>query len=228
MNFTHKLLSSFSAAVMLAFSAGASAAPIPFTITAASFTPDSGYGVDASESPTGNLLDVRFSTAGFVTQNFALNAGGSFSFTFGSINFNEPSSGGGIDAGETDNLGISALLTFTAPTGMMQTITATGVATVGSVTDTQVDYVIDWSPIDALFGSGGSFRIELTDISFSDRGTLNQGATITLLTVPEADTPVNEVPANEIPEPTSIILLGLGISCVTLARRRCVVTKVAA
>ncbi len=39
---------------------------IPFTVTAASFTPDSGYGIDSNET-NGTLLDVRFATSATFT-----------------------------------------------------------------------------------------------------------------------------------------------------------------
>ena len=156
MNLFPKSLSVFGAAAMLAFSSAASA--VPFTITAAQFTPGSGYGIDNNES-SGTLLDVRFSTSAFSAQNFALSAvNQSFTFNFGTIDLQEPNAQAGIvDPNEMDGLGISANLTFTAPTGVTQTITTLGVATPGSVSDSHVDYVIDWSPVTVLFGNGGSF-----------------------------------------------------------------------
>src|SRR6185295_15208773 len=130
---------------ILAFSSGASAAPISFSITAAQFVPGAGYGIDSDES-SGSLLDVRFSTSAFSAQNFALSAvNQSLTFNFGTIDLAEPDADGGIVSGELDDLGISAKLTFTAPTGVIQTVTATGVATSGLVSENPnlVDYVID-------------------------------------------------------------------------------------
>ena len=66
------------------------------------------------------LLDVRFSTSAFSAQNFALSAvNQSFTFNFGTIDLQEPNAQAGIvDPNEMDGLGISANLTFTAPTGV--------------------------------------------------------------------------------------------------------------
>src|SRR4029453_2061031 len=114
---------------------------------AAQFLPGAGYGEDVNEGSP-NLLDVRFSTSAFSAQTFALSAvNQSFTFNFGTIDMEEPNAQGGIATNELDGLGISAKLTFTAPTGVTQTVTATGLATAGSVIDSPVDYVIDWSPV---------------------------------------------------------------------------------
>jgi hypothetical protein len=213
MNLLQKSLSALGAATMLVFSSAASA--VPFTVTAAQFsTVGPGYGQDGDEDP-GNLLDVRFSTSVFTQQNFVLGAlNQQFTFNFGTIDMQEPNAHGAILAGETEGLGITATLTFTAPAGVTQTITANGVATVGSVSDSAVDYVIDWSPVTIMFGNGGSFQLSLTDMSFSGLGAQFQTATVTLLSFADG------VPANNVPEPASIALLGIGIGFVAVARRR--------
>jgi hypothetical protein len=139
----------------------------------------------------------------------------SFSFNFGTIDLEEPNAQSGIQSPEeTGDLLITAKLTFAAPTGVEQTISATGVATPGSVSDTEVDYVIDWSPVLVSFGNGGQFRISLTDMSFSSMGAQFQTATVTLMSLERG------IPPNNVPEPASIALLGVGIGCVAMVRRR--------
>jgi len=134
-------------------------------------------------------------------------------FNFGAIDLEEPNASSGINLDELDGLGVTARLTFTAPTGVVQTVVATGIATAGIVGDSGVDYVIDWSPVTILFGNGGQFQLSLTDMAFAGQGSQFQTATVTLLALPDGS-------SGNLPEPSSMALLGIGIGCVALVRRR--------
>jgi hypothetical protein len=164
-----KMILAISAMGFIATSTVANA--IPFNITTVSFTPGSGYGVDSNEStPTATLLDVRFSTAGFVTQNATLGSVGAFfTFNFGTVDLEEPNGHSGITSNETDNLGVTASFTFTDPLGIIQNVLATGTAITGSVSDAATDYTLVWAPTTVNFGSGGIFEIAMNSLSFSGR-----------------------------------------------------------
>jgi len=186
---------------------------IPFDITSVSFTPGSGYGIDANEK-FGTLLDVRFATNNtFTPQSFDLNSVGQFlTFNFGTVNFQEPNSHSGITANEIDNLGVMASFTFTNPLGITENIFATGTAVTGAVSDAFVDYTLTWNPITVAFGSGGLFEIALNNLSFSNMGSQIQTATITLKSLPTTGAAV--------PEPDAFALFGIGLLGFMLSRRK--------
>lgn len=205
-----------AAVVMTAAVMNGPAQAVPFSVTGASFTPGTGYGIDANEA-TGTLLDVRFSTAGFATQSFSLNlVGDTFSFTVGSINLQEPNSNGGINANETDNLAVTAHLTFSDPLASVVNIVATGTAILGSISDAQVDYTLIWTPVFVDFGIAGQFEVLLQSLSFNNVGTQIQMATVRLLHLPVSG-PSGDV---TVPEPGTLFVLGLGLAGLGMARRR--------
>ena len=186
-----------------------------FNITSVSFTVGSGYGDDASETAgTPTLLDVEFDTSGFVAQSFTLtNALDSQAFFFGTVELQEPNAGGGIEAAETDSLGVTAHFVFTSPTGSTQDVTAVGTAVAGSVSDSSPDYFLVWVPTIVNFGTGGVFKIELNNLTFTGLESLNLNANVQLLVPSQTD----GVP---VPEPATLSLLGLGLAGLGFARRK--------
>jgi hypothetical protein len=159
-----------SAAICSAVLFASPAHAVPFSVTGASFTVGTGYGTDGNEA-SGTLLNVQFSTSGFLTQNFALEAPGQFAtFTFGSVNLLEANAFSGIKTAEKDNLGIVANFTFANPLGDIENISAVGTATTGPVSDSHVDYTLVWAPLVVDFGTTGQFSIDLHDLSFTTQG----------------------------------------------------------
>jgi hypothetical protein len=190
------------------------ASATPFSLSAASITPGSGYGLESAD-PTDTTLDVLFSTAAFSAQNFVLNAVGEFAtFNFGTVVFQEPNGTPGIQPGELDGLGVTANFTFLNPLGANQTVSASGTAILGHVNDQEVDYTLMWTPSIVSFGTTGAFSVTLNNLAFTGMESQALNATITLLAL---DSPV---PVTPVPEPAPLALLGLGGLAIAFLRRR--------
>jgi len=203
---------------------------IPFTITAKSFTQESGYGVDGNES-NATLLDVKFSTGIFGALTTPLDlVGDSFTFLFGTVDLQEPNARRGIIRNETDNLNMKASFTFTDPLlGANQNVQVigTGTAITGSVSDAAMDYTLVWEKTTVHFGSGGVFEILMNPLTFYGRGSQYQMATITLLDLPDLPNRSLDNPAvtDTVPEPATLALLGLGLFYFAASNRKTDIRK---
>jgi hypothetical protein len=98
-------------------------------------------------------------SGGFSAQSFTLDAvGDSRTFDLGSVAFRELNGHSGVVASETNGLDIAARLTFTDPFSSLIEMLVSGSATTGSVSDSALDFAIDWNPVQVAFGSGGPDR----------------------------------------------------------------------
>ena len=196
------------------------ASAIQFNVAASSFAPGSGYsGTTNAVGEAFNLdkLGVDF-TVDTTSRSFDLATGTtSASFKFGDIKLKDGTvipaiTGPGYFAfvgNETNDLGVTATFSFTNPLSGSQTVTASGIATVGLINDSDVDLVIDWTDLPVNFGNGGQFIIHMADVSFDQNNqTKEQDYTIELVTAP-------------IPEPETYALMLAGLGVVGfMARRR--------
>lgn len=195
------------------------AGAVTFSIESVALGLGSGYGKDHKEK-SGTLLDVDFKTT-FSPQVFTLtNLGDEYSFALGTVRLGEPDCHGGILAAETDALDVSWTFTFVQPLAGNRTVTAVALAEAGYIRDSGIHYRIDWEPLPVDLGGGFGLLISLNDLETGKKSPQTQRATIRLLSLPTAPTPIVTPPVESVPEPGSLALLLGGLAGVIATRRR--------
>lgn len=213
------LRQSFMAAAVaagLAFAGTAHA--VSFDISGGSYSLGSDYGCSGTGNTT-TLFCATFNVTIGDPAPFTLdNATPSKQLNFGTIVFNEDMNN--IVAGETDNLGVTAILNFTDPfAGNVQSVAVIGVF-IGTINDVDVDYSLTFDPVTQNFGNGGQFKVDFDDMSWTGNDTTPrvQKVTITLLSAPQEQQQEESIQA--IPEPGTLALAGSALIGLAFARRR--------
>jgi hypothetical protein len=214
--------------VVTLVAAAGSASAVQFDLAPAYFTPGSGYSAGGVSSLT--QLGVDFFADTTLSHSFVLASGSSAPFKFGTVTLNDGELVDGfarIGLLEQDNLGVTANFSFTNPTiNPSVGVDGEGDATFGLInprsfriagrtvvleSNGEVDFSINWDPLDVYFGpsNSGMFTIHMDDISFDANGqTRDQMYTIEMVTAP-------------IPEPETYALMLAGLGLVGfMARRR--------
>lgn len=208
------------------------AAPVSLEISGASWNIGSGWGAACGNTPCDTVhtqlnVDWTFGSALVGTTLTFNQVNDVNTITLGSAKFSEEN--GFIDAGEVDNLSLSALLQFKS-LASSSTSNAAVVATLGALKDqgNNDDLVVNFAPIQIQLTDGSLLDMSFSSLAWNCQGTghctwqspVSQNINATFTLTKDGSLANAQALINNVPEPSTMLLFGAGIAGLGFTRRR--------